>query len=233
MDFTGLTQNFDLPIMKVLQGSDSLFLDHLMMSVTSSLTWVPLYVVLFFLVLRNNESMKQIALLLGCAVFSVVFADLIVDGVVKPLCMRPRPTHDPMLKYTIDVVNGYRANAYGFFSAHAANTMSVALFFCLVVRNFWLGAGLISWSLLSGYSRIYLGVHYPSDVLVGFVWGACTAIISYLMYRRIYKQITSVRNFISTHYTSTGYAFSDAYLVLVVLLLTYLYCVISATIITC
>lgn len=201
-----------------------------MVVLTSALTWVPLYVMLFYLVLRNNESMKQMALLLTCAIFSVCFADLIVDTIVKPMCMRWRPSQDPYLKYAIDVVGNYRGGKYGFFSAHAANTMSVAVFFALVVRSKSLSVMLILWSILNGYTRIYLGVHYPSDVLVGFAWGTIIAVVSYMAYRYIYRKITPNTNYISSQYTSTGYSYSHVYMTISVLLLTILYAMIRAVI---
>lgn len=228
MDFTGITYGFDQPIQHIIQGSDSLFLDRVIFSMTHTGTWVPLYVFLLLMVIKNNQTMKQIGLLLFMAIISVVFADVIIDDIVKPLCMRYRPTRDPYLMYSIDVVNNYRAGSYGFFSAHAANTMSVAVFFTLVVRNRIFGVVMILWSLLIGYTRIYLGVHYPSDVLTGWVWGLLIAVSTYFIYCYLYKKVSPERHYISTHYTETGYSLVDVYSVIQVIAATLLYSCIRA-----
>lgn len=223
VDFTALTYNFDLPIMQVLQGSDSIFWDKFVLVLTSAPTWIPFYLALVFMVIRNNETFKQMALVIGFALFAVALSDYVVDVLVKPNFMRFRPSRDPTLRYTIDIVNGCRAGAYGFFSAHASNTMAIALFFCMAVKSRLLGFTMIAWSLLNCYTRIYLGVHYPSDVLVGIVWGCIVAFISYGIYHFIKKKVSVKANYISNQYTVEGYSYQDIYIVLTVIVLTLLY----------
>jgi undecaprenyl-diphosphatase len=223
IDFSGLTYNFDLPIMQVLQGSSSLFADRFIFVLTGAATWIPLYLSLIYLIVRNNETMKQIGLILGFAILSVVLSDYVVDILAKPVFMRYRPSQDPILRYTIDVVNNYRGGRYGFFSAHASNTMSIALFFCLIVKSRLLSFALIIWSLVNCYTRIYLGVHFPSDVICGIIWGCIVAFVTYGMYRHIAKKIVMKAKYISDQYTSEGYAYKDVYIVLTVLAITLFY----------
>ena len=170
MDFEPIIQ-FDKQLLLALNGSDSLFLDGLAMALTTASTWVPLYVALFYLVLKNNENVRQILLVVACAAACVLLAGTVDDTLVKPLVARWRPTHDPQIGILVDVVDGYRGGKYGFFSAHAANTFSVAVFFCLLVRSRALSVALVAWSLTNCWTRVYLGVHYPGDILCGLLWG--------------------------------------------------------------
>ena len=203
-------------------GSNSVFLDGWMSALTSGFTWLALYASLFYLVVKNNETMGQIMLVVGCALACVGLADIMADVIVKPLVERWRPSNDPIFKYDVSVVDGYRGTSYGFFSAHAANTFSLALFFCMLVRSRVLSVALVLWSFVNCYTRMYLGLHYPSDIVCGLLWGSVCAIGVYYFYLRVSRRMFGEDNYVSTQYTSTGYRLCNVDIVVFVLVSTVL-----------
>lgn len=224
MDFSKI-QDMDMQVLILFNGSDNIMLDQMVQILTSGLTWIPLYVMLFFVVMRNNETMGQIALVVGSAIFCVLFADGLVDGIIKQLAERWRPSNDPTFKYMVQVVDDIRPKGYSFCSAHAANTMSLAVFFSLLIRSKMLTITLVIWSLINCWTRLYLGVHYPSDILCGMIIGIIVGILVYLLYYKIYLRISPKINYISNQYTSTGYDHDDIDKVMVILMLTLIYVV--------
>ena len=161
--------------------------------------------------------MAQIVIFTSCAIGCVLLSTIAADFIAKPLVERWRPSSDPLIKYAVDVVDDYRPGKYGFFSAHAANTFSLALYLSLWVKNRLFSFAMISWSLLNCYSRIYLGAHYPSDVVVGLLVGAIIAVLFYLLSRKLFFKISSNFNYISTQYSATGYSVTDIDMVLTVI----------------
>lgn len=224
MDFSKI-QDMDMQVLSIFNGSDNIMLDQMVQTLTSGLTWIPLYVMLFFVVMRNNETMGQIALVVGSAIFCVLFADGLVDGIIKQLAERWRPSNDPTFKYMVQVVDDIRLKGYSFCSAHAANTMSLAVFFSLLIRSKLLTITLVIWSLINCWTRLYLGVHYPSDILCGMIIGIIVGILVYLLYYKIYLRISPKINYISNQYTSTGYDHDDIDKAMVILMLTLVYVV--------
>lgn len=218
----------DRNILAFFNGCDSLFMDNLVVTLTSGLTWIPLYLALLYVVIKNNETMKQIMLIVGCVCLCLVISDGVVDYIVKPLVGRFRPSHDPFIKYSVDIVDGMRDSLYGFFSAHASNTCCIAVFFSLLIRNKTFVISMVAWSLLNCWTRMYLGLHYPSDILVGLLWGGAVGAFVYFIYIKAFLRIHPDFNFISSQYTSTGYNREDVDIVLLILSLTLLYTIIKA-----
>ena len=221
----------DQQILFWLNGSDSLFTDGVMTTLTAGTTWIPLYIALFYLVLKNTETMAQVPLTVGCAAACVLVTAGITNLIVKPLVARPRPCDDPLIKYAVDVVSGISAGNYSFFSAHAANTSALVMFLSLLIRNRLFIVAMIIWSALNCYTRLYLGVHYPSDILCGLLFGCLMGIIGYVVYLKIYLKISPQFHYVSSHYSSTGYALNDIDVVVCVMVLTVLYAIIRALII--
>ena len=128
----------------------------------------------------------------------------------------------------VDVVNNYRGGNYGFFSSHASNTFSIAIFFTLLVRSRSLSTFLILWSLTNCWTRLYLGVHYPGDVLVGLLWGGIVGTAVWFLYYRICLRMNVKQLYVSSQYTSTGYQKVDVDVVISVLLFTFVYAILRA-----
>ena len=165
--------NIDKQLLLAMNGSDSLFWDGVMHVYTTTIVWIPFALALVYLLIKNNSLMNFIVLLAMCALV-IALADGITSTICKPLFARFRPTHDPEIMYMVDVVNNYRAYKYGFMSSHAANSFGLAMFVMLLVKNRLLSISLIAWALINCYSRIYLGVHYPGDIICGI----CTIHVS-------------------------------------------------------
>lgn len=176
---------FDKQLLLMVNGSDSLYLDYLILTLTNALTWIPLYASLLYVVIKTNLNVREVFLILLAAGLCVLLAGTVDGEIVKPLVARWRPTHDPQIGSLVDVVNGYRGGNYGFFSAHAANTFSLAVFFSLLMRQRLLTIFLVGWSLINCYTRLYLGVHYPGDITVGLLWGGFVGWFVYWLYCRV------------------------------------------------
>ena len=106
----------DLALLHFFNGSQSAIYDQFILTLTNGLTWIPLYIALFIMVLKNNESMSQIFIIVGCCALGVIFSAGLDDLLIKPLVARPRPTQDLLVKYTIDTALGYRESNFSFFS---------------------------------------------------------------------------------------------------------------------
>lgn len=210
---------FDKQLLLMLNGSDSTFLDWVVMILTDAKTWIPLYLSLLYVVIKTNRNLRDVLLILAAAGLCVLLAGTIDDEIVKPLVARWRPGHDPEIGHLVDTVDDYRGGNYGFFSAHASNTFSLALFFSLLMRQRLLTIGLVSWSLVNCWTRMYLGVHYPGDITVGLIWGALMGYLVYRIYLRLAKP---------AHYERRL-----TYIPVVVLLLTVVYAMLRSWIVYC
>lgn len=213
----------------VFNGSDSMFLDELAVLLTNGFTWVPLYVALIVLVIKNNEKFSQIILLLGMVGVAILLSDGMADGIIKPLVARLRPVNDPSMSGLVTVVNGYHPSGYSFFSAHAANTVALAVLLSLIVRNGVFSLFMAAWSLVNCWTRLYLGAHYMSDIVVGILWGAIAGVIAFLVYKKLYFKFSPRLHYISSQYTRSGYSLTDIDMVLNILVLT----VLCAVILSC
>lgn len=210
---------FDQQLLLLLNGSDSLFWDGLMWIATSTYIWIPLAIILLYIIFKNNTT-KEALIIVGLLILLVILSDQISSGFCKPFFARYRPTQDPELMYMIDIVNGYRGGKYGFISSHASNTFAIATFMALVLRNSSSIASLFVWAILCTYSRIYLGVHYPGDILFGIILGISIASALYILYQFLQRKYLVQSRYISNQYTSSGYLINDIHLLNTTMILT-------------
>lgn len=173
--------NIDTYILLWINGHHNEWLDQLMWWVSQSVTWIPLYIVLVGLIIYRYRSWKIVMAILLAFALAVGLSDFISSGILKPLVERLRPTHEPSLAPFLHIVNGYKGGMYGFCSSHAANTLACALLFMFVYKNKITTSILIVWVAINSYSRIYLGVHYPTDIMAGWIIGCATAALAYAL----------------------------------------------------
>ena len=188
-----------------INGWHAEWADVLMWYISKSTTWLPLYALLvgfvvyrfgiqWYLSTQNTLNYRFTALLrvfivlAGFAV-AVGLSDFVSSGIIKPWVCRLRPTHEPALAGMLHLVNGYTGGMYGFVSSHAANTMACALLFSLLYRNKYATVALMLWVALNCYSRMYLGVHYPGDIIGGLLVGTLVAGMTYAVARHLLKRL--------------------------------------------
>ena len=210
----------DSQLFLMLNGSDSAYWDAVMWLVTKTVTWIPLLVIVVYVILKNT-GLRQALLIIFSMAIAVLLADQISSSVIKPLVMRWRPTHDAVLASSVDTVFSYTGGRYGFVSSHAANTFSLFALLSLIMRSRLLTFWLFFWAAVSSYSRIYLGVHYPGDILCGALLGLLIGWLTYLLYDFINSNLNNDRVYFSTAYTSSGFLHSDMQLITFMLMLTY------------
>lgn len=204
----------------LFMGSDSAFLDYFALTVTDALVWIPMFLALAYMVIKNNDNMQQILVFFCCLAFMMLLSAGVCNIIVKPLVERVRPCNTPEIKYLVQIAGDYHAKDFSFFSSHAANTMAVTAFMTMVVRSRRLFMTLFTWFLINIWSRLYLGQHFLTDITVGTMWGIVSAILAYYIYNKVYGRIRERKAFISEQYTVTGFAISDVNIVVTVFMLT-------------
>jgi undecaprenyl-diphosphatase len=164
----------DQDVFLFLNDLHTSWLDPIMLYATQTITWVPLHLLLLFLILKEYRN-DSWAPLLGI-LLTILLADQITSGIMKPIFQRLRPSHEPSLEGLVHIVSGYKGGKYGFASSHAANTFALATYFSFLFRTKyqWILI-LFFWAAIVSYTRIYLGVHYLGDVLAGIIVGVFSA----------------------------------------------------------
>ena len=165
-------KSFDQDLLLFLNGLNCPVFDPIIFWGTNTVTWLPLYCLLLYLMIRKYR-WKAVWVILF-AMLMVLFSDQL-SNVFKVWIARPRPTHEPGLT-GLHTVNGYLGGQFGFYSAHASTNMAIAVFMIILLgRPFpYFPSLILSWAVFMAYTRIYLGVHYPGDILAGWVAGGLT-----------------------------------------------------------
>jgi undecaprenyl-diphosphatase len=151
-----------------LNGTHSPFFDSLMQQATKSMVWIPLYLLFLYLVIRKYGWQSLFVLVI--TVLMITISDQLTNLAKESVC-RLRPSQEPGLP--VHLVNAYKGGLYGFYSSHASNTFAVAVLLIMILKDRyrWVFLPAILWAVIMSYSRIYLGVHFPGDILAGMVIG--------------------------------------------------------------
>ncbi|MEE0979794.1 MAG: phosphatase PAP2 family protein [Muribaculaceae bacterium] len=165
-------QQLDTDLFLFLNSMHCGVMDRFMSLFTGRFIWIPMYVTLLYIITRHFRVRRAVMMVLGI-VLAIVLADQLCATVLRPIFERLRPANlDNPISALVHIVDGYRGGRYSFPSCHAANSFALASFVWWMIRRPRTRLFIVAWALVTCYSRIYLGVHYPGDLLVGAVIGS-------------------------------------------------------------
>jgi undecaprenyl-diphosphatase len=181
--------SLDTDLLVYLNGLGSETYDGLWLMITKQFNWIPLFLVLLYLLFKKLGTKQTLYLLLFVAVL-ITFTDQ-VTNLFKNGFQRLRPCNNPEINSVIRLVK--TSNSFSFFSGHAANSMAVTTFlYCILKRYYKHTIFLFLWPLIFAYSRIYLGLHYPIDILTGYLFGMLSGYMMFKIYQNIRKKYFSI-----------------------------------------
>lgn len=168
-------KQIDQSLLLFLNSFHNAFWDKAVTLFTSIEIWIPFYLLIVYVIIKTyKRNSIYILILIGLA---IAFSDQF-SGLIKHSVERLRPTHDPVLGNLVHNVYN-RGGMYGFFSAHAANTFTLAIISAKLFKNKAFTILVFIWAMLVSYTRIYVGLHYPGDILTGWVWGFLAGLAFY------------------------------------------------------
>ncbi|MFW6224597.1 MAG: phosphatase PAP2 family protein [Bacteroidota bacterium] len=172
----------DKKLFLALNSLNSPLFDHIMWWISDKYIWIPLYAFLLFLVFRFKK--KEGFILLFFIALVITLTDQTSVKLFKDVFERLRPCHAPDLAGLVHIVNNKCGGQYGFVSSHASNAFGLAIFMTMLLKQHirWIGWPMILWAAIVSYSRVYLGVHYPLDILGGALLGIFWGLVIYYLY---------------------------------------------------
>lgn len=176
-------QQIDQHLLLTLNGFHAPYWDNFMWIVSAKLTWVPMYATLLYILCKNFNIRMTIFTVIAIAL-TITFADQICATVIRPIVERMRPSNlnNPISEF-VHILHDKRGGRYGFPSCHASNSFGLAFLMMFLFKQRSLTIFILCWATLNSYSRIYLGVHYPGDLLAGMLVGLSGAAGIYCIYR--------------------------------------------------
>ena len=184
-------KHWDTNLFLALNGSHNNLFDFLMFWISNKLIWIPLYLFFLFLLIKNYK--WKTAGIFVSVIILIALNDQLSVHLFKDVFQRLRPCHEPQLEGIVHLVKNKCGGQFGFISSHASNSFALAFFLIpfLGKHYSYFTVLVLLWATVIGYSRIYLGVHYPGDVIVGAAFGSVISIIVYKLYDWVNKIIYS------------------------------------------
>ena len=183
--YLGITQWFvdgDTSLLLAVNGMHSSYFDTFMWLCSRKFEWIPFYASILYVLLRNFSWRVVLYSLIAMTVM-LLLTDAVSSHFLRPVVARLRPSNpENPLSAAIHIVDNHRGGQYGFPSSHASNSWGLVFFIGLLLRRRVLTWFLACWALLICYSRLYLGVHYPGDLLAGMLLGASVASLVYWVF---------------------------------------------------
>ncbi len=192
MEILNLLKSWDKELFLYLNGMHSPLWDYSMTLFTLTTTWLIFYGIILIIIVKKYDR-KSLLIFISLALL-ILFADQFA-GLLKHTIQRLRPSNDPSISQLTHLFFK-KGGEFGFVSAHAANTFAFAIFSLLLFRNNRYTLFILPWAALIAYSRVYLGVHYPGDIVGGAILGTIIGILIYKLLLYSESRINPVNLFI-------------------------------------